>query len=152
MESSLSVGWAITFLALFIQSYSNDVRRKYYTVRTHSTVRKRAEGMPDTTVETTCSTSPRAYSAHAYSFPLNIFVLPHFFAAIWIHLKTFWYPDHGLPWCWEGFVGHKSCLFFLMTGNDVISIFFLRWRGQRHCNYHRLHLENLISSLIFILD
>ena len=70
MESSLSVGWAITFLALFLQSYIkssgksqfslsflsstvNDVRRKLYTVVIHSTVGKRAKRMLDTTVETT---------------------------------------------------------------------------------------------------
>ena len=38
---------------LFFACSGNDVRRKLYTVRIHSTVEKRAKGMPDITVETT---------------------------------------------------------------------------------------------------
>ena len=41
------------FLFHFFLLQFNDVRRKLYTVRIHSTVGKRSKGMPDTTVETT---------------------------------------------------------------------------------------------------
>ena len=37
----------------FFAFSGNDIRRKLYTVGIHSTVEKRAKGMPDITVETT---------------------------------------------------------------------------------------------------
>ena len=67
MESSLSMGEAIIFLALFSQNYRlrvalsllflaptvNDIRRKLHIVKIHSTVGKRAKRTPDATDETT---------------------------------------------------------------------------------------------------
>ena len=55
-ESELSRGGAITFHALFHKNhihFLNDIRRKLYMVRTHSTVEKWAKRMPYPTVETT---------------------------------------------------------------------------------------------------
>ena len=45
------------FSLSFCASSGNDVRRKLYTVGIHSTVEKRSKGMPDTTVETTQTTT-----------------------------------------------------------------------------------------------
>ena len=52
-EHRFSNNYFLNTKELFFASTVNDVRRKLHTVRTHSTVGKRAKRMPDITVETT---------------------------------------------------------------------------------------------------